>query len=197
MIEPATPMTSEISQIITRSAQQSMTIDDIVALLPANLYAVKDDRGYIADKSTMALICTRKHIHRYYVSSVCSALDLKCLTCSWGTKFIKMARETLEDTIGAPFIVTDDNNFKCVARNVIIMATLHKVSGIDSCESGVNPIHIHIYKTESRKKIVRSIMRFLGSHVVVPDTKPVKPRMRRQIRTRIYQLPVLYIDDYL
>lgn len=204
-IESTSITLTSIAQIIARSQLgHSMSISDIIALIPPGLSPVQDAHGYITDKSTIALKCIRGHVHKYYLSCVS---DISCVTCGFGTKFIKFAREILEDMIGVPFIVNSEDNF--INMNVRITMTCHRTSGTDTCEySNEHPHehpHIHIHKTESRKKIMMSVRKYLGEYITEKHllnrcaVRAVSPStlMRRQKTRKFCDLPVLYLEDYI
>lgn len=197
-------MTTDIATILARTydTNTSLAITDVVAMVPLTMTAVKDAHGYIADRSTIALKCSRGHMHKYYQREVVRG-NVYCVTCNYGTKFLKLVRETAEDALGIPFIINASDDFVNMAAGITI--TCHKMSGVDYAEGS----HVHIYKTESRKKILATLHKYLTENtcklsaaklekLITGKKTKARPMLRREIiHKNINQLPLLYLEDFV
>ncbi len=211
-----------LAQIIARAqlAQTNdtpMTLADIAALLPAGMTAVSDDRGYIADTSSLAVKCSRSHIHKYYQRDIARG-SIACVTCNWGTQFIKMVREIAEDILGVPFVVRANDDFVNVPLGITI--TCYRVRGVNMCSDNSNNVHMHLYLTESRRKIINALHEYLQAYPRINEQqlaalrdavasfapKPKKgvfipkPLLRRQVFMRNIVpdvSPTLYLEDFI
>jgi len=212
-----------LAQIISRATQAmdtpngesngATTITDIVAMIPAGMTAVTDSRGYIADSSTIAVACTRAHahIHKYFLSDVARG-SITCQTCTYGTKFVKMAREIAEELLAVGFIADGIGDFVNIPLGITLRC--HRVGGIDNCHKYNDAtIHINLYQTESRRKVVKLLHEYLhdypklsvqqkssleaavGKKKVATKSRPL---LRRRVRDEAAALPTsLYLEEFI
>ncbi len=128
-------------------------MDGILANIPHDLSPLLVDDRVVATDSMIALKCTRGHIHKYFLSDL---KNVKCETCTSGSKFARMTREVAESVFGAPFMLAGDHYFSHTLQIGVrpVQYTGHdSVAIVDKCTMYI------IHHTSSSRKVERSLRR--------------------------------------
>lgn len=80
--------------------------EDVIKVLPEGFSAVSDASGVVHDGVTIAILCPKKHMHKYKMRSLVTSKTIKCITCAAGPAFPRTCREIAEEIFGAPFVFT-------------------------------------------------------------------------------------------
>lgn len=168
-----------------------MTIDGIIPLIKPPLAPLKDARGYIYDVSTIAVVCPRKHVHKYYIKDIMVSAP-KCLTCSSGNKFSATVRELIENTFGAPFILNEkkiDVESNCVEYinpQIKIAVSCCRIAGEDTAAENTGVVLVKLHPTTSLKKIKESLYILLVKHRDTLSEDIIEKVRTLHAMTRVY-----------
>jgi len=178
---PTTPGTTDaiLDSLISdlRASSPTVTIESIVENIPLTLRVLTDKNGIVHDTSTVALICARKHIHRYFIRDICDApATLKCPTCASGGKFMIALRELVEDCLGVPFVLTEPDKRRdtTVSSNeyhnpmIGIVIACIRDRGEDCISELRGTSILKIYRTTSVNKLKRTLQKLL-THPTLTD----------------------------
>ena len=186
-----------------------ITIVDYINLIKPPFSAVADANGYIHDSATLAVVCDRRHIHRYFLNDIAKNSGItSCYTCSAGNKTTSVIRQVFEDILEIPFMVLKN---KIIPTSVIeYYNPIIKVIVVCSRDEKVivtKPewLICQVKLTVSKKAIKQIIRDELGSiltekqrGVVIPSNgkTPVPLREKSQKSSLPYSMELIHQQSY-
>ena len=153
-----------------------VSVDDIANMLKYPLSPVRVDGKLLCDASTMVIKCVRGHLHKLYIKDIESARgQIKCITCSTGSNFVMMTREIVENTLEAPFVLSNrklDYDVKAVEfinplLKICIVCT--PVRGDDSISTVGEFTVIKFRQTESAARVKNTFLNALKTIKNLPQ----------------------------
>lgn len=148
-----------------------ITIDMIAAKIKPPMIPLRDNNGFVHDAATIAVKCSRGHIHKYYLKDINADGGIEgCITCTSGNKFMMMVREIAETTLGVPFIISDKrlntDGSTVEFTNPVLKITLAttRVHGHNTAEIIGDNIVLRIHPTVSIKKVKDTLRLHLSNY---------------------------------
>lgn len=196
-IDTSVDAATSIATATNTSVDVQTMVAEIAAMLLPPLTPLRDASGFVHDSSTIAVRCEHGHIHKVFFKDIMNnSSGIKCLTCSTGSKFMVMVRETIEATLGVPFILSEkrlDPEANSIEFNnpvLKISVACIRVSGKDVSEQRGDSTLIKIHTTASAKKVKESLYEHLVPLIesfpeeVRVRIKGLKPEVETPLRRR-------------
>lgn len=199
---------NDIEEIITTASVTvsapapvpELTINDVAAMVKQPMVVLRDDRGVVSDSGTIAVKCSKSHMHKYFIKDIVdSGGNIKCVTCNTGNKFMNLVRETAENSLGVPFVLatnklsTESNAIEYVNPVVRVTLVCNRLSGADTSTVSDGMLIINIHNTTSVRKIKNSLHEhmnaIIGSFTPELQTKilALKPTPVKKNIPKIFQ----------
>lgn len=160
---------------------KSKTIDEIAAEVQPPFEVVRVGGRVHADDVRMTLKCPRKHIHRYFISTV-AAGTYTCRTCKCN-KQVGAVRDILEQQFGLPFIRTrgetrefgGEETAETISHEHDFVNDFLKLAvdfaDAKGFEKTAKYLIVRIKPTVSAKKLCKDIIAAINAH---PDALPAE-----------------------
>lgn len=150
----------------------------------------------VGDESIVAIECGAAHTHNYYISDIAAARPMKCPTCTFCPKPLKLTHALAEAALGQPLTLEGQRKNAIFVNHRLKLYLQVLRDGATSVETA-DYITIRMRHTASRQKVVDTLNCYLAGWPHIPtDTKARLVAVARPIEGDFEQDRLPYNIDY-